>query len=256
LQSCLFALYHQRIGITGAKELAMTTIAATNSTNYSAAASLLNSAAAGTNSDNQSQPANAGTISSLPGDPVDTVNLSDRAKATLARAKTDQVAAEKLTAQLQSMRDPNGKSGSASSKSTTDDASKLFDALSGRSTSQATSNTKWEAGSKYGDPTISDAAFLDSLKPTLMGYASGLAPDKQEAMIAAINNGTIKVQKASEVPDLNTHSTVTYSGAPGGLQGMGVYSDSHPTGVVKEAIDQGNALTMWSQNRGDVYFTW
>lgn len=135
----------------------MSTIAAANSSATNAVASLLsNAASSGTDA---GTPAAKATTSdpaaSSSRNPVDIVDFSDRAKATLARAKTDQVAADKLTAQLQSMRDPNGKSGSASSKSKTDDASKLFDALSGSNASQS----KGAPSGSFRDPS----AELDSL---------------------------------------------------------------------------------------------
>jgi hypothetical protein len=50
-------------------------------------------------------------------DPLDRVNLSDHAKATLARARVEQSAADKLTALVQSGKNPNGKSSATSSTS-------------------------------------------------------------------------------------------------------------------------------------------
>jgi hypothetical protein len=60
---------------------------------------------------------------------------------------------------LQSLQNPDGKN--ATSKAKSSDASSLFDQLSGRAKTQTSSTTQWEAGAKHGDPTISDAAFVD-----------------------------------------------------------------------------------------------
>jgi hypothetical protein len=30
----------------------------------------------------------------------------------------------------------------------------------------------------------------------------------------------------------------------------------NPTGAIKDAIDQGKAIAMWSADRGDIYITW
>jgi hypothetical protein len=76
------------------------------------------------------------------------------------------------------------------------------------------------------------------------------------AMEAAINNGTIQIQKASEVLGVNYHSTVSYTGSPGGLEGMTVTLQSNPTGAAKDALDQGRAYAFWSEDRGDVYISW
>ena len=112
-------------------------------------------------------------------------------------------------------------------------------------------------GSKYGDPTISDADFLTKYSASLESYAEGLSPEQRQAFEAAIGSGTLQFQKASDVDGLNYRSTVTYSGSPGGLQGMTVsHQSSAPTGAAKDAIDQGRAYVFWTEDRGDVYVTW
>ena len=87
----------------------MSAIAAANSSANNAIASLLSNAASPAT--DAGTPATKATSSgsSTSSDPTDIVDLSDHAKATLARAKTEQVAAGKLTAQVQATRDPSGK---------------------------------------------------------------------------------------------------------------------------------------------------
>jgi hypothetical protein len=93
----------------------MSAIAAANSSATNAVASLLSNGASSATTDADTTAAKATTsdpaASSASRAPVDTVDLSDRAKATLARARTEQVAADKLAALVQSVRDPQGTTG-------------------------------------------------------------------------------------------------------------------------------------------------
>lgn len=233
----------------------MSAIAVAKPSAYNAAASLLNSATSSTADappKNGEAPSPDSATSSA--NPTDTVDLSDRAKQILARAKSEQLAADKLNALLQSIKNPDGKG--IASKAGTSDQTSLFDQLSGSQTSSKSSATQWEAGSKYGDPTISDLDFLEKIKPVLESLAERLPPEQRQAMEAAVNNGTIQIQKASDVAGLNYHSTVSYSGSPGGLEGMTVTHQSNPTGAAKDALDQGRAYAFWAEDRGDVYVSW
>jgi hypothetical protein len=84
----------------------------------------------------------------------------------------------------------------------------------------------------------------------------GLPSEVGQALRDAVANGTLKFQKASDVPDLNFHSEHTFtSNAFGTLDGQGSTSQN-PTGTTKEAIDQGKAIAIWTADRGDVYVTW
>jgi hypothetical protein len=86
----------------------MSVITAANSSATSAVVSLLSNAASSATTDAGAPAAKATTTdpvaSSAGRDPVDTVDLSDRAKATLVRARTEQVAADKLAALVQSLK--------------------------------------------------------------------------------------------------------------------------------------------------------
>ncbi len=85
------------------------------------------------------------------------MDLSDRAKQILAQAKSEQLAADKLSDLLVSLHTLEGKKTSQQGKA---DSSSLFDELTDTAKTQTSAATQWEAGSKYGDPTISDADFL------------------------------------------------------------------------------------------------
>jgi hypothetical protein len=230
----------------------MSAIAATgSSTDYSAIASLLNSGLSSQATDTPQ--AGQGSDPASSPSPTDSLDLSDHAKAVLAQAQQGQVAADKLSDLLQSLRDPSGKSAPSSNQSSTNIS---FAQLSGQQASSQSNSTQWQAGSIYGDPTISDAAFIDKYRGAMVNALSGLPSDKVASLEAAISNGTVKIQPASEVPGYNNRTTITYTGPPGGLQGMSSSAYIPPTGAVKDAIDQGNAIALWTEDRGDVYITW
>jgi len=231
----------------------MSAIAPANASGYSAVAALLNNAASAATGGSPQAGGSATSDAATPSaDPTDIVDLSDRAKQVLARAKSEQAAADKLSALVQSL-NPDRKNPEAKPKS--DDGTSVFDKLSGR-TRQQTSDTEWAAGSKYGDPSISDAAFVDKYKDAMLGALTGFPPEKVAALQAAIDSGTLTFQKGSDVPGYNTRTSVTYSGEPGGLQGMSTSGHAAPTGSAKDAIEAGNAFGFWTEDRGDVYVTW
>jgi hypothetical protein len=232
----------------------MAAIAPTNASGYSAVASLLSNAASSATGGSPRAGGSTASDATTPStDPTDTVDLSDRAKQVLARAKSEQAAADKLSALLQSLNDPDGKN--PESKPKAGDGTSVFDNLSGR-TQQRASDTEWTAGSNHGDASISDAAFVDKYKDALLGGLTGFPPEKQAALQAAIDNGGLTIQKGSEVPGYNTRTTVVHSGEPGGLQGMSTSGYAAPTGQAKDAIEAGNAYGFWTEDRGDVYVTW
>ncbi|MBB1092261.1 hypothetical protein HUU61_13270 [Rhodopseudomonas palustris] len=233
----------------------MSTIGGTNMSANGAVASLIQgagwSSAATASAGGASSPSGPSAASSAP---TDIVDLSNRAKQILARARSEQLAADKLTDLLLSLHSSERNKTTQQVKA--NDGSSLFDQLSSTTKAQPPNTTQWEAGSKYGDPTISDADFLAQIKPALMNSAQGLPPEQRQALESAINNGTLNIQKASDVAGLNYRSTVSYTGTPGGLQGMSVNHQSNPTGDAKDALDQGRAYAFWTADRGDVYVSW
>ncbi|WP_377830928.1 hypothetical protein ACFKHW_39895 (plasmid) [Bradyrhizobium lupini] len=230
----------------------MSTVSMTSSVANGAIASLLLENASPAGGAPGTSPLSAIPASS-PSGPVDRVDLSDHAKQILARAKTEQIAAGKLSDLLQSLRDPNREETPSRDLS---DSFSPYAQPSGNAASSNGATTQWEAGSKYGNPTISDSDFMSKYEPMLRGYTEGLPQEQRQAMEAAISNGTIQIQKASDVPGLNYRSSVSYTGTAGGLQGMSVHHQSNPTGAAKAALDQGQAYVFWTEDRGDVFVTW
>src|SRR5262245_48729901 len=118
----------------------MAAISATNTSANGAIASLIQDAAsAGATA--ASQRSTSSSASAPSASSTDTVDLSDRAKQFLARAKSEQVAADKLNTLLQSLKNPDGKD--IASKTKNGDGTSLFDKLSGPAQTQTSSDTQW-----------------------------------------------------------------------------------------------------------------
>ena len=193
----------------------------------------------------------AASASPASNDPLDTIELSDRARATLARAKSEQAVVDRLAAQVDAFRGVSD----ARPVSLTDRIAKWAPTLK-------TTVTLHDSPAPYGDPTTSDAQFIKdmSLDVSLPGLADtydkeGFPPEIGQAMRNAVANGTLKIQSADDVAGLNMHSTNIYS--PGAISpSTWGTTTQHPTGAIKEALDQGKALAMWTADRGNVYLTW
>jgi len=117
----------------------MSTIASTGSSpGYSAVAQLLansvSSPAAGIPQIGQGS--SSATSAAAASSPSDSLNLSDHAKAVLAQAQRDQIAANQLQAFLQSARNPNGSNNNSAQGSAPDDGTKIYDELTGQAQSQ------------------------------------------------------------------------------------------------------------------------
>ncbi|QCI63001.1 hypothetical protein [Phreatobacter stygius] len=194
--------------------------------------------------------------------PAVVVEMSGRAKALLAKSQADQIVADRLASQVAATRE--GKAANPARAPVTDDAARLFDAASARPATEASGATPWQAGAPYGDPTRSDAQFLEAsgLNSSLKGLADlyeqkGFPAESMQALRRAVDSGTLKIQKAADVADLNFRSqhSFTPSAVGGGYDVWGTTSQN-PTGATKDAIDQGRAIAMWTADRGDIYISW
>jgi hypothetical protein len=76
-----------------------------------------------------------------------------------------------------------------------------------------------------------------------------------QALSSALENGTLQFQNASDVPNLNMQSQMIHFPDAGGGGEMGT-STLNPTGNIKAALDDGQALTLGMGDRGDFYVTW
>jgi hypothetical protein len=225
----------------------MSAIAAINSTATNAIASLLSNAAtaAGTPATGAASPP-----ASVSGNPTDILDLSDNAKATLARAKVDQVAADKLAAQVDAAT-PGGKATASKASGGTS----LFDKLSGRAQAGAPSNAVEgfvQSGKTLGDSvsaqveahrqpdgtvtsftqTFNDVSFAPSTPQAIDNWyqtegqsaikfaqqdpsGSQLAID-DAALAQAVQSHSVTIQNAKDIPGLNFHNTLTIQGGEGG----------------------------------------
>ena len=240
--------------------------------------------------------------------PATIVDLSDHAKAVLARAKTEQVAADRLDAQVRaSSSDALGSNlsttGNWSERSTFDQIHDLGRELttSGSAPDASDSAGKdvlggtpiWRQmaaadniailqagaqlynrpqemediaknGGQFASPTeghvvSDDVLFVFTMHSVIARNISELREkgmtDQAQALSDALQNGTLKFQKASDVPDLNMKSWMIHFADAGGGGEMGS-SSVKPTGAPKAAIDSGKALAVNMGDRGDFYVTW
>jgi len=240
--------------------------------------------------------------------PATIVDLSDHAKAVLARAKTEQVAADRLDAQVRaSSSDALGSNlsttGNWSERSTFDQIHDLGRELttSGSAPDASDSAGKdvlggtpiWRQmaaadniailqagaqlynrpqemediaknGGQFASPTeghvvSDDVLFVFTMHSVIAQNISELREkgmtDQAQALSDALQNGTLKFQKASDVPDLNMKSWMIHFADAGGGGEMGS-SSVKPTGAPKAAIDSGKALAVNMGDRGDFYVTW
>jgi hypothetical protein len=186
------------------------------------------------------------------------LDLSERAKMIMARAQADQLVADRPPSSVSSTR-AGGSNAAALSHGP--DLSGAYRRLAG-SSSQANAPAGGQGGATlggtWGETPVSDADFAAKYQDQIVWTANALdkhlPADRAQALRTALANGTLKFQSASDVADLNTQTSVAY--AIGGGKGLSVAVSSHPTGAVKEAIDQGNAFVFWTADRGDVYVTW
>jgi hypothetical protein len=249
-------------------------------------------------------------ISSSPAStqPATIVDLSDHAKAVLARAATEQVAADRLEAQVRASRSDTVASnrsttGNSPEKSTFDQIHDLGRELTTSASAQNASDSAgkdvlggtpiWRQmaaadniailqagaqlynrpqemeniaknGGQFASPTeghvvSDDVSFVFTVHSQIARSISELRErgmtDQAQALGDALQNGTLKFQKASEVPDLNMRSWMIHFADAGGGGEMGS-SSVNPTGAPKAAIDSGKALALNMGDRGDFYITW
>jgi hypothetical protein len=242
--------------------------------------------------------------------PATQVDLSDHAKAVLAQAAVDQVAADRLQAQVQAGR--KGTAG-ANSANTPNSSKSIFDQINDIGSELTTSGSPanaakppvsasdavlggtpiWQQegsadniailqagaqlynksqamqdlaknGGQFASPTEGHVVSDDVL--FVYDVHSQVAQDitdlqnkgmtaQAQALSQALQNGTLKFQNASDVPDLNLQSSMIHFADAGGGGEMGSTS-LNPTGATKAALDNGQALALSMGDRGNFYVTW
>jgi hypothetical protein len=238
-------------------------ITAANSSATNAVASLLSNAAS--SAGDAGAPATIAmspdlTASSTSRDPIDTVDLSDRAKATLARAKTEQAAADKLAALAQSLSNSGGKSGStAKAVSGEGDRDSYLAALKAAhtgldGTTESFSKTVNDVFDVPSTPQDIDDWYNTEGKILIAG--AQLFPEEAATGIAqAVQNRTITIQNAKDIPDLDLHNTLTFSGGEGGSAINGTASYNHDAAIFKDPntnyrVFNGYVIS-WAKPEGD-----
>lgn len=229
----------------------------TDARTYSSALGLSGSAP------NSSKPIASGSSAGTAVGPAAVIELSDRAKALIAQNRMAQEVADRLaqqaTAQHGGDASQTGSAHKAQTSSASSKAPNIYSALKPATANQSTAQTKWEAGAPYGDPTMSDADFLkNNLFAEWDLTGSGWSTEDAQAFRNAVQSGTIKIQKASEIDGLNFKSWQTFTPNPNNGAGYDTTGGTtqNPTGDAKKAIESHRAMAMWTADRGDVYLSW
>jgi hypothetical protein len=213
----------------------MSAIAAANSSATNAIALLLSNAASSTTAIGTPATKAVTSGSSASSDPTDILDLSDNAKATLARAKIDQVAAT-----------PGGKA--TAPKANSSGGTSLFDKLSGRA--QPAQTGQWDVNAAIADPagylkaqqaahtgadgsiaswsTSATDVFTSPSTPTeidqwyqtqgnqLVAQQQTFPQSALPGLTQAIQDRTLTITNAADIPDLNFHNSFTWQGGEGG----------------------------------------
>ncbi|MGJ4943902.1 hypothetical protein ACQR1W_25245 [Bradyrhizobium sp. HKCCYLS1011] len=222
----------------------MVAIATANS--YSAIASLLADTTSvrvsGASGEQSSAYPNAPSTSNPP---QDTVDLSAHAKAILARTQAEQVAADKLIAQVRAAR--NGSTKTDGSANVSGDHTSIFEQLSGHAQQASSSAASFlddrgayqqsqQAAHTQADGTIQSWStsasnvlsvpstpqeidqWYQTQGPKMLALAQAF-PDSMPGLAEAIKNHTVSFTDARDIAGLNFHNSFTFQGGEGGSSG-------------------------------------
>jgi hypothetical protein len=218
--------------------LPMSAIAATGLSS-SAIVSLLNS---GLSSPPQPVPVTTQSGASPSSNPIDSLNLSDQAKAVLAQAQQEQVAANELQSFLQSAGNSNGNSNSSASNQTSgNNVLQNFDQLTGQSQSQAQSPQGNPGPLSLADFQQADGGWLAGLS----AYAQALAQASQQPD-GTFNNYSQTLNNVIAVPSTPQQISAWYQSDGKLLTGQEEAGQGNDPGLV-EAIAN-HAITFLNAN--------
>lgn len=170
------------------------------------------------------------------------VSLSDEAKAILERQQADQAATDKLDAALHPGADGKGTKDLTFDDLVTPTAEIFNDEGKPLKAVEMTPEQK--------------KSMISASQTLLVHGVAARDPEAAARLQDAIDNGTVRIRKADDVPGVNTHTTVTYTKGVGGGTGMSTHRTSNPSPEIQAEIDSGHATTMWNINQGDLYITW
>ena len=99
-------------------------------------------------------------------------------------------------------------------------------------------------------------ARLQKGREMLMISSVRVSPEGAAALREALSRGTVRTQRAEDVPGVGYRTLVEY-----GQTATGPYEKHTQVGgkhspAIQAAIDAGKALAMWQRGIGDVYLTW
>lgn len=185
------------------------------------------------------------TSTSDTADSTTKVEISPEAKAVYEKLKTDRDVADKLEKLLT----PSAEDDATSAENT--NYLSLDDLVEPPST---------ETGN---DGALQEISLADAQKATMREAIASLMvhsvehrdAEAAQALRAAIDNKTVRIQKAEDVPGVNLKTTVTVTQSPYG-KGMTTHKNFNPSPEIRAEIESGHATTMWSKNQGDLYITW
>jgi hypothetical protein len=250
----------------------MSAISATGSSaSYSAIAQLLaddlsNTATAGAGPQ-IGQASSAGSSASTSRAPTDSVDLSDHAKAVLAQAQRDQVAASELQALVQSNRNSGGAAASG--------ITQTFNQLTGQAQSQQGTSANLslaqlaqsdglldgeaayiqELNAAHRQPdgtytswsqTLHDvfvtapstpqevASWYQSTEGQQTLSAAQAWPQDDPGLAEALASHSVTFLNASDIPDLNLHNTISIQGGEGGSGGSAPYTYNHDAAIFSD----------------------
>jgi hypothetical protein len=254
----------------------MSAISATGSSaSYSAITQLLaddlsNAATAGA-APQIGQASSPGSSASTSKAPTDSVDLSDHAKAVLAQAQKDQVAANQLQALVQSNRNSGG-----AGKNSVGGITQNFDQLTGQTQSQqgnsagfslaalvqakgglseglyayqkAVDSAHLQSDGTYASwsQTLHDTFFTAPTTPQEVASwyqsdegqetlsAAQAWPQNDPGLAAALASHSVTFLNASDFPDLNLHNTTTIQDGEGGGSSNTVYTYNHSAAIFSD----------------------
>jgi len=213
-----------------------------------------------------------------------TVTLSDRAKAILAKANAEQKVADRLDQIISGAKERGQGNAALLNKAGADIMARYGDLPGARQwAANASADTlgllktglngfdlqriegfakTMQAGSevRLGQETMSeDEQFVQSIQLRLADQIVSLEKSGQgeqaQALRSAIRSGTVQVQKADEVPDLNLNYSVSHFADAGGGGTSSSWNWS-PTGDAKAALDAGRAIAIGGVDRGAFFISW
>lgn len=197
--------------------------------------------------------------------PSDSLNLSDHAKAVLARAKADGVAADELQAFLQSARNPNGTGNAPASKPASNDGTRIFDQLTGRTQSQppgdaaatpedpvsgnltalVKANTNADGSVSNFSVSVNDvlnpvstpqdiAAWYNANTAGIVNETKTYLSDSGLSFIQAVQDHQLTFQSAADIPGLDFHNTYTYQGGENGASANETFTYNHDAAIFQD----------------------